>query len=306
MLKALKIPSGLSTLSPARRVLLFSLPVFFLYLLTSALPADFPGLRFVYEIKGFFTDRFDTPTGIFIDREHGEVYVTDGGRGEVLIFDTEGTPIHRFGKVNGITNPIDVVAREERIYVSQEGNPYIDVLSFTGEPVKHLAPLKIPFFPGKMDIDGDGNLYVVNKARSDCVVFDARDRFVGTIGKELKSLSGVAVTVDRVYLLTPFGGRAIHVYTKSGAFIMAFEGIEGLGGRLGLPVSAKVDREGRLWIADALRGVYVYGPDGKRLGGFGWSGPPEELVSFPVDIDFDGENRVYIVEQSKKRVSVFK
>jgi hypothetical protein len=281
------------------QVFIFSFP-------SPALSADVPSPRFKFAIEGFYKDRLDSPVGIFVDRENAEVFVADSGRGEVLIFDSEGTPIHRFGKVSGIRNPIDVVARHDRVYVSQEGNPYIDVLNFTGKPVGRLAPLKIPFYPGKMDIDKDGNIYVVNKARNDCVVFDREDRFVGTIGKGLKSIAGVAVGGDRVYLLTPFDGRAVQVYDKSGEFIMAFEGIEGRGGRLGLPSSAKVDCEGRLWLADALRGVFIYDKDGERVGGFGWSGPSSALLSFPVDIDFDGKNRVYIVEKAKKRVSVFK
>jgi DNA-binding beta-propeller fold protein YncE len=262
--------------------------------------------RFKFAIERFYDDRFDIPVGIFVDREHGEVFVADSGRGEVLLFDSEGTPIHRFGKLNGIRNPIDIVIRNDRIYVSQEGNPYIDVLSFTGKPVGHLAPLEIPFYPGKMDIDADGNIYVVNKARTECVVFDSEDRFVGTIGEGLNSITGVASSEDRVYLLTPFDGHAVQVYDKSGEFIMGYEGIEGRGGRLGLPASAKVDGEGRLWIADALRGVFIYDREGTRLAGFGWSGATEGLLSFPVDIDFDGENRVYIMEKAKKKVSVFK
>jgi DNA-binding beta-propeller fold protein YncE len=300
---------GLKKLSHMLRmagVVLFLIPVLILFSLSLVHCADVSLPRFKFAIDGFFEDRFDTPVGIFVDREHGEVFVADSGRGEVFLFDSEGTPIHRFGKLNNIINPIDIVVRNDRIYVSQEGNPYIDVLSFTGKPVGRIAPLKIPFYPGKMDIDEEGNIYVVNKARIECVVFDKEDRFVGTIGKGLKSISGVAVSEDRVYIITPFDGRAVNVYDKSGEFIMAFEGVEGAGGRLGLPVSAKVDGDGRLWIADAMRGVFIYDKDAKRLGGFGWFGPSSEWLSFPVDIDFDGENRVYIVEKAKKRTSVFK
>jgi DNA-binding beta-propeller fold protein YncE len=289
------------------RAVIFVLLSVFVFALPSFSPcAGLHSLRFEFAIEGFYKDRFDSPVGIFVDREHGEVFVADSARGEVLLFDSEGTPIHRFGKLNGIRNPIDIVARNDRIYVSQEGNPYIDVLNFTGKPVGRLAPLKIPFYPGKMDIDGDGNIFVVNKARAESVVFDSEDRFVGTIGEGLKSISGVAVSADRVYLLTPADGQAVQVYNKSGEFIMAFEGIEGRGGRLGLPASAKVDGEGRLWLVDALRGVFIYDMEGTRIAGFGWSGAPEGLLSFPVDIDFDSENRVYIVEKAKKSVSVFK
>jgi sugar lactone lactonase YvrE len=266
----------------------------------------FDYLRRKLVIRGFYGDRFEEPVGIYVDREHGEVYVADSGRAEVFLFHLDGTPIHRFGKLNGITNPTDIVVKNDLIYVSQDGNPYIDVLSFTGEPVKRLAPLKIPFYPGKMDIDEEGNIYVVNNATRNCVVFDGEDRFKGTIGEGFNTISAVAVSKDRVYILTPLDNRAVRVYKKTGELIMVFEAVEGGGGRLGLPASAKVDGEGRLWIADALRGVFVYGLDGKRVGGFGWHGPQDEWLSFPVDIDFDGKNAVYLLEKGKKRLSVFK
>jgi DNA-binding beta-propeller fold protein YncE len=280
--------------------------VFALVFASLAYCGDMAMPRFMFSIDRFFDDRFDVPVGIFVDRENGELYVTDSGREEVLLFDSRGTPIHRFGKSSGITNPIDVVVKNDRIYVSQQANPYIDILSFTGEPVGRLAPLEIPFYPGKMDIDKEGNIYVVNTARNNCVVFDNEDRFAGTIGEGYRSISGVAASSDRVYLLTPAEAHSVQVYAKSGEFITAFEGIEGKGGKLGLPSSAKVDKQGRLWIADALRGVFIYDKNFKRIGGFGWFGPVKGALVFPVDIDFDGKNSVYILEKANKRVSVFK
>ena len=138
------------------------------------------------------------------------------------------------------------------------------------------------------------------------MVFDSQDRFVGTIGTGLASLAGVAVSKDRVYLLTPFDGRAIQVYDKQGNFIMAFEGVRDRGGTLGLPTAAKVDKNGLLWLIDSLRGIVVYDPGGNQVARFDDYGAAKGQLFFPVDIDFDKGNMVYISEKGAKRVSVFK
>jgi DNA-binding beta-propeller fold protein YncE len=245
--------------------------------------------------------------GVFVDNKRKELYVADSGRNEVLIFDLKGSPVFKFGAVNGVANPFDLVVRDGLIYLVQEGKAYIEVFNYRGEAVRRVAPPEgITFSPGRMAMDEDGSLYVVNKARTTCMVFDSQDRFVGTIGTGLTSLAGVAVSKDRIYLITPFGGRAVHVYDKKGNFIMAFEGLQDQGGTLGLPTSVTIDKNGLLWLVDSLRGIVVYDPGGKEVVRFNEYGETKGQLFFPVDIDFDKGNIVYISEKGAKRISVFK
>ena len=264
-------------------------------------------IKFVFTIEKFYQERLNTPIGVFVDKERKELYVADSGRNEVLIFDLKGSPIFKFGAAQGVANPFDLVVRNGLIYLVQEGKAYIEVFNYRGEAVRRVAPPEgITFAPGRMAIDENGSLYVVNKARTTCMVFDSQDRFVGTIGTGITSLAGVAVSKDRVYLITPFGGRAVHVYDKEGNFIMAFEGLQEQGGTLGLPTAAKVDKNGLLWLVDSLKGIIIYEPNGKEVTRFVEYGKEKGQVVFPVDIDFDKGNMVYISEKGAKRVSVFK
>lgn len=264
-------------------------------------------IKFVFTIEKFYQDRLNTPIGVFVDNERKELYVADSGRNEVLIFDLKGSPIFKFGKAQGISNPVDLVVKDGLIYLIQEGKAYIEVFNYRGEAVRRIAPPEgITFSPGRMAMDEDGSLYVVNKARTTCMVFDGQGRFVGTIGTGLTSLAGVAVSKDRVYLITPFGGRAIHVYDKVGNFIMAFEGLQDQGGTLGLPTSIMIDKNGLLWLVDSLRGLVVYDPGGKEVARFSEYGEAKGQVFFPMDISFDKGDMVYIADKGAKRISVFK
>ena len=257
-------------------------------------------------VERFYLKGFNTPMGIFTDSDTGEIYVADSGRSEVFIFDSRGAPLFRFGKTKGVFNPVDVAVKSDHIYLSEEGKPYVEVFNYRGESIKKISPEGMPFTPGRLATDGDYNLYVVNKAEPGCIVFDSEDRFVRRIGKKgLASITGVAVDGERVYLITPFEGHAIQVYDRHGRYIMGFEGLEGRGGTLGLPSSAKVDDKGRLWLIDTLKGIVVYDRDGKELIRFGKYGASQGNLLFPVDIDFGRDNRMYIVEKERKRISIF-
>lgn len=262
--------------------------------------------RFVFTIDKFYNDHFDTPIGIFVDKQRQEVYVADSGRGEVFIFDLKGHPVFKFGRMQGVSTPVDMVVKDGRIYLVQEGKPYVEIFNYRGESIGRVIPPEdMPFAPGRITIDEDNNIYVVNKSKTTCLVFDKNDTFIGSIGKGLPSLTGVAVSKERVYLITPFGGRAVRVYDKKGNFIMAFEAIEGEGGTLGLPTNAAIGSGGLLWVVDSLKGASVYKNDGIKLFQFGEYGPEKWRLFFPMDIDFDTGNMVYIVNRGSKNISVF-
>lgn len=224
----------------------------------------------------------------------------------MLIFDTTGTPVFRMGKGNGISNPVDMVVRNNRIYLSQEGKDDISILSYKGDSIGKLRPVDGPFSPGKMTLDKKGNIYVINKARTNCIVFDKDDRLSGTIGEGLFSITDVAVANDRIYLITPGDSRAVQVYDKKGNYLMSYEGLDGRGGTLGLPISATVDRQGYLWLLDALKGIIVYDEKGAELTRFRVSGQSKAELQFPVEIDIDDEDMLYVVDKGSKRVVVFK
>jgi hypothetical protein len=269
--------------------------------------------RFAFSIEKFYNDQFESPVGVFFDRESEEVYVLDGGRGEVFVFTSDGTPVFRFPAVN----PAGIAVAGGRIYLSLEGTDYVQVLNYRAEPLFRFRPPEgTPFQPGRIRADRD-RLYVLNKAATNCLLFDLKGNYIGVFGAgggggegggnpAFKSLSDVAIGEDRVYLITPYESRAIHVYGKDGRHIASFEAIYDFGGTLGLPMAARVDMEGRLWLLDSLKGIIIYGPDHKEVTRYGERGASYWQLFFPVDLDFGMGNMIYITEKSLKRISVFK
>ncbi|MBI3398563.1 MAG: hypothetical protein HY026_04940 [Deltaproteobacteria bacterium] len=128
----------------------------------SVYAADAPVLKFLFTIDKFYQDKLNTPMGVFVDKGRGEVYLADSGRSEVLIFDLKGNPLFKFGKVHGVSNPFDLVVKNNKIYLAQEDKPYIEVFNYRGEAMARVAPPEgASFSPGRLVLDEDGSIYVI-------------------------------------------------------------------------------------------------------------------------------------------------
>lgn len=278
-----------------------------LYLSVSSLAyADIPSLKFLFSIDAYYGDSFKSPAGIIVDSEHNEIHITDNGRNEVFIFSTSGSPLYRFGKNSLLRAPRNLVIKQNNIYISQDGKDFITVLDYRGKIVGQIRYDKSPFSPGRMSLDNEGNLYVINKNRTSCVVFDKENKFVRIFGEKLKSITSVAASEKLIYLISPYDNRIIQVYNKLGEYILSYEALEGNGGTLGLPLTAKIDNFGYLWILDALRGIIVYNDEHVEIARFNILGESHGQLFFPIDMAFGDDNKLYVVEKKKKRISVYK
>ena len=86
-----------------------------------ASPSIDPRLRgFIEDFDG---DAFEPPSAIFIDKEHGEIYLADSTSGDIFVFGLDGSPIFRLGFKQGIGNPTDILVRDDNIYRAQESRP---------------------------------------------------------------------------------------------------------------------------------------------------------------------------------------
>lgn len=265
-------------------------------------------LKPLFIADGFMEDRFVGPAGIYVDRKAEEIYVADPSRGEIAIFDYKGTPLFKFGREKGLNSPYDLVVRKGIIYVSQSEDDYIGIFSYRGDPMGRLAPPKdIPFKPGRLAIDEEGNIYVINTAGNagpNLVVFSKGGVFKRIIGKGLKSLSGVAVKEERIYLLTPLDFPVVRVLDKTGQLLNSFAAKGESSKAVGVPLSVEVDAKGRIWLADAIKGFILYDRAGTEITRFNEFEPGKFF--FPVDIDFDSQNNVYWIERGGAVLRAFK
>jgi hypothetical protein len=182
--------------------------------------------------------------------------------------------------------------------------------------VRNLPKQFVPFAPHRM-IYRDGQIYLVNIMELKIVVADADGNFregfdlFALIGLEEKQrgnveISGFSVADDGSMLLTiPVLFSAYRLYP--GGKLDFFGKPGGAPGRFNIVGGIALDSRGNYLVADKLKcTVMVFDKNFKYLTQFGFRGARPGNLIIPDDLAIDKADRVYVPQNGRRGVSVFK
>jgi DNA-binding beta-propeller fold protein YncE len=211
--------------------------------------------------------RLMNPVNIYID-DNGMKYIADPTAGSIFVFDKNDNLSAIFGRELKI-NPIDVVVRGSRCYVTDFGSNQVVVLNKTTgeeiarigkrrestgkeEPLQHLSPGEFSLI-SDLALDQQGNIYVTDKAGARITEFDKSGAFNRTIGRL---------------------GWNIDEFAK--------------------PKGIAIDKEDRIWVVDAATEVAkIYNQQAQLLLFFGLPGNEPGMMNLPAKIILDYDNVEY-------------
>lgn len=215
---------------------------------------------------GYLTkdQRLLNPVNIYIDDDDIK-YVADPTVGAVFVFDQNNNLSAMLGKESKI-NPIDVVVRGSRCYVTDFGSNRVFVLdrttgieiarigteSKTDRKINSFGELPAGEFSliSDLALDQQNNVYVTDKAAGRITLFDQSGKFIKTIGRM---------------------GDNIDEFVR--------------------PKGIAIDRENRIWIVDASTEVAkIYNQQAQLLLFFGLSGNKPGMMNLPAKIVLDYDN----------------
>ena len=273
-------------------------------------------VEFLFTVGGFLGDQtFSAPMGVFYDIHDDEIYVADTGNNQVAVFSSEGEPRFKISSVQGLNAPLDVVTNtESRIYISQMGKNALQLFDFRGA---HLADLYAPdsaaLAPGRLCIDLEGNIYVVDRRKAEILVYDAAGDFQFRFGGKgegagkFRMISGIALDSSGRIYVADSKQTPIQVFDKTGRFLLSFGGRRVREGDLAFPGGICVDKKDRIWIVDTFNHqIKVFKTDGTPLFHFGDFGEEPGKFFFPIDLALDGKGRIYVLEKGGNRLQAFK
>jgi len=208
--------------------------------------------------------RLTNPVNIYID-DDGTKYIADPTAGSIFVFDKNDNLSAIFGTESKI-NPIDVVVRGQRCYVTDFGSNQVVVLDKTtgreisriGEKskgerqVEPLAELPDGEFSliSDLALDQQGNIYVTDKAGARITQFDRSGTFMRTIGRL---------------------GDNIDEFVR--------------------PKGIAIDKGSRIWVVDAATEVAkIYNQQAQLLLFFGLPGNEPGMMNLPAKIILDYDN----------------
>lgn len=207
-------------------------------------------------VSGGAAGRMNKPINITIDVD-GTKYISDTGRGQVLVFDQNDKYVRAYGN-KGQFKPSDVAILLNRLFVADLKHHMIQVVDKnTGKTLSKIGSVGSKegqlFFPTNLTIGVDNNLYV-----------------------------------------TDTGNFRVQKFTLDGKFVQSYGSIGSGLGKFARPKGISIDKEGRMYIVDAaFENVQMLNNDGKLLLFFGQAGNNPGDMNLPADIFIDYNNVEY-------------
>lgn len=245
-----------------------------------------------------------TPSKLFVDKQHGELYVI--GKNTVAILDEDGMLIHAFA-IKESANAL-LVNKKGDIFLSYGGNE-IDILNYRGEDRGKLDLSSVPD-SDSIDIQSlhmgeDGNIYIGDGKLRRVIVLDSAGKFLYQFGEmgngkgQFFNVTAITTDKERVYLLDLPLFRGSVFKKGGGEFLFTFGRMSSLLG--GFNMASGIDTDGeRLFVVDTNRTqIIVFDMEGTPLFEFGERSKRETGLSWPTDVKVDGKGRVYVAGGNK-------
>jgi DNA-binding beta-propeller fold protein YncE len=270
--------------------------------------------------------KFSYPTTLFFASTSEDIYVTDAGHSQLVVFNSNGYPVDSVGQGRGLHNIITALFIDKQLYVCCGSNNdfpsgSINVLNNAFFPVQQLVLSKKDkppkkFIAKQLLVGLNGANYVLeNNSTSDISIFDKNWNYLRSIVPRQERLGVtdpatiVAMAQDsagNLYFLSEEMGR-VFVYDYNEKFLFSFGEKGGDTGKLARPRGIAVDSiNKRIYVSDYLRHtVLVYDIEGHWLYEIGSKGNAPSYFLYPSDVCCGAHGRVYVADTFNHRIQVF-
>ncbi len=296
-----------------RRIVLFFIIMYLVVFVTTSFSGG--KMEFLTAVTGNeFMGRLDNPSSLFFDEVKKRLYLTDSGNKRLVSFDKDMEYLSALTHKE-ILMPLGIVKDKEGRFFLVDGKKagliFIDTQSKAVKPflIKGMPRGKERFVPGRMAIDNEGKLYIIDRLNRRIQVVDTEGNFIRMIKTSDGGFHGFNdIRVDdmgRVYAVDTIG-RRVYVFDENGKMVYSFGNKDGDDGKynLSFPVSIAVDRTGSVYVLDQHKArIFVFNNNGVFQYTISNAGVKEGEFFHPSYIFLDNEGRIYIVDGN--RIQVF-
>lgn len=218
---------------------------------------------------------------------------------------------------NGLGKPYGVAVYHGRVYVGDTALHAVAVFDIPGQRFFNIGeddPGRL-VTPIGLDVDGAGNLFVMDASSKQVQVYDKDGKFLRTLAgpKFFQRPSGIAVDDkgERIYVVDTGGVSSeehrIRVFdAKNGKHLLDI-GKRGAGpGEFNLPRDVAIGRNGSIFVVDGGNfRVQEFKPDGSFVRVFGGVGRQSGQFSRPKEAAVDMDGNVYVVDSAFGNFQIF-
>jgi len=218
---------------------------------------------------------------------------------------------------NGLSKPYGVAVRHGRVFVGDSVGRVVVVFDIPGQrffKIGEQDPGAL-IMPLGLDLDKQGNLYVVDARAKQVMVYDWDGKFLRSIAKpeQLNRPVGIAVTPDgtRIYVVD-MGGvgsqeHRVRVFDAHSGEVLFDIGKRGSGpGEFNLPRDIALAPDGSLFVrAGGNFRVQKFSSDGNYISTFGGIGRRSGQFSRPKEIAVDPAGNIYVLDTAFGNFQIF-
>lgn len=259
-----------------------------------------------------YTRGFREPVRLATDGS-GHLYVADPARNLITVRDESGrvTAIK-----SGFLTPLGTaVDASGRIFVCEAGAGRVRIFTSAWVPAGALGQGNGEFqLPNHIQITPDGRVFVVDSKANLVKVYGTNGVLLrqfggyGPLEGQFDFPAGLAVTPNGEIVVSDQGNERMQVFDSNYQFVRAFgkPNMIGTNSTFGRVQGLLSDSQGRIYLADAFRGVVtVITTAGNSLGTIGAFGSGPGELQGPSSLVLDRNNRLFVATPGNTRVEVF-
>ena len=217
-------------------------------------------------LTAFADARFTGPRYVALD-EGGSIYISDASE-KLHVFNGRGDPLQSFGQAGALPSQFSQIAdlavdSAGDLYVVDSGNARVQKFSM-------LSGLLLTFGdegeesgllsrPQGIALDGEGNVYVADAQNGRVVKYDPGGTLLRAFDTGIGELRDITLDQQGYLYATDAAASVVYILDGQGRIVM-----QAGEGQLSDPWGVAVDRNGRIYVADAgLHRVLVLAPPGE-------------------------------------------
>lgn len=275
-------------------------------------------LRVVANIGGSeFSGSIKEPGGIFFDNVKQRLYITDTGNDRLLSFDKDflfnadyshfnfKVPVSIVKSKSGLFYFLDAKEGKIKIADPAKGTVEEEVYDFV---MKAVPKAKYPVVPGRLKIDSEDNLYVIDKLNGRVLKFDINGEFkqdfnVNISKKSFYGISDIALHFNGNLYAVDSAGRKVYIFNAAGKLTDTFGKLGDGKGDFKFPSSIAVDSRGMIFVTDKHKElIMVFSANGNYQYSLGSPGEIPGKFRIPSYITIDDKDRIFIIDAGRVQV----
>ncbi|MDH4202812.1 MAG: 6-bladed beta-propeller [Phycisphaerae bacterium] len=201
-----------------------------------------------------------------------------------------------------IVQPYGLAIYQGKIYVCDVAQNNIKVIDIANHTFTIFPGGRSLLSPINIFIEPDGTKYIADSKGGCVLVYDANDKLVGFLGKQLRIKPVDLVVEEKLYLTDANNNQVFVLDKRSGELLQTLgksmtAGEEGGPDEFAMISGLAIDSERNLYVTDKLKGLVTkFAPDGAVLRTYSRPGSLPDCLVRGKGLKLDREKRLWVVD----------